>query len=302
MNILVKILNLLSAVLNLLSAVKIGRYCLAALLAMTCISQSPAFADINLVFGTYAADKPTETVRKFKPFLEYLSKEMTRELGEPVVIRMKIAPKYNQGISDLTEGRVDISRFGPASYVTAKDLNRNIRIVAMESKAGAKTFKGIIAVHSDSDFKELKDLKGHSFAFGDPLSTIGRYLAQAQLLDAGISSDDLKEFGYLGRHDRVGTAVGNRDFDAGALKESTFEKLMAKDVPIRKLVAFDNVTKPWIASSDTPPRIYNALRMAMLSANDLQVLKSISKSGFLPGDDRDFDIIRAAIKRSALFE
>lgn len=269
---------------------------------MVSLSQSAAYADISLTFGTYAADKPTETVRKFKPFLDYLSREMAQELGEPVTIKMKIAPEYNQGISDLTEGHVDFSRFGPASYVTAKGQNPNIKIIAMETKGGAKIFKGIIAVHSDSEFQELKDLSGRSFAFGAPLSTIGRYLAQAQLLDAGISGSDLESFAYLGRHDRVGTAVGNQDFDAGALKESTFKKLMAKNVPIKQLHAFDNVTKPWISSSTTPPRIHQALRSAMLAATDANILKNISKSGFLPGDDQDFDLIRSAMKRSALFD
>ncbi len=274
---------------------------LALAVAISCIGISPAVAQINLTFGTYAADKPTATVRKFIPFLDYLAKEMTLALDEPVTIKIQIASKYSQAITELTEGRVDFARFGPASYVTAKKQNPNIQIIAMETKNGKKTFKGIIAVHSDSNIKELKDLKGHSFAFGAPLSTIGRYLAQAMLLDAGITGEDLSEFAFLGRHDRVGTAVGNQDFDAGALKESTFDKLTAKNTPIKELVSFDNVTKPWIASPNISPRIYNALVAAMLNATDPEVLKSISKSGFLTGNDHDYDTIRTAMLRSTEF-
>jgi phosphate/phosphite/phosphonate ABC transporter binding protein len=274
---------------------------LAPIVAISSASISPSYAQISLTFGTYAADKPTETVRKFKPFLDYLSTELSNSLGEPVTIRIKIASEYDQGISDLTEGRVDFSRFGPASYVTAKKQNPAIRIIAMESKNGKKTFQGIIAVHSGSDMQGVKDLKGRSFAFGAPLSTIGRYLAQAQLLDAGVTGNDLKRFAYLGRHDRVGRAVGNRDFDAGALKESTFRKLQAKNIPIKALLEFDNVTKPWIASSEIPVRIFDALTTAMLNAADPDVLKTVSKSGFLPGDDSDYDAIRSAMLRSTDF-
>jgi phosphonate transport system substrate-binding protein len=262
---------------------------------------SIAHADVTLVFGTYAADKPTATVRKFKPFLDYLSREMTKELNEPVRVKIKIASEYNQGISALVDGHVDFSRFGPASYVMAKDQNPKIKIIAMESKKGKKTFKGIIAVHSDSPFEKLEDLKGHSFAFGAPLSTIGRYLAQAHLLEAGISGNDLDQFSYLGRHDRVGAAIGNQDFDAGALKESTYKQLISKGTPLKTLIAFDNVTKPWIASAKMSPRIFRALSKIMLETDNPDILKNISKSGFLTGQDQDYNSIRTAIARSADF-
>lgn len=291
----------IAKIVNICCGINLYKTLLATVLALSNLTLSPAYADINLTFGTYAAVKPTATARKFVPFLNALAKIMTNILDEPVTIKIKIASKYEAGIIDLTQGHVDFSRFGPASYVTAKNLNPRIKIIAMESKKGAKTFKGIIAVHSESTIENLTALKGRSFAFGDKLSTIGRYLAQAELLNAGISGNDLAHYEYLGRHDKVGAAVGNKYFDAGALKENTFKKLQAKNIPIKALFTFDNVTKPWIASSKIPPRIFNALRIAMLNASDPEMLKDISKSGFLPGEDQDYDAIRAAIKRSAQF-
>ncbi len=270
-------------------------------MAILCFLQSPAIADVNLTFGTYAAVKPTSTAHKFIPFLDYLAKKMTATLGETVTIKIKIASEYKTGIADLTEERVDFSRFGPASYVTAKKQTPGIQIIAMETKNGAKTFKGVIAVHSDSAIKDLGDLKGRSFAFGDKLSTIGRYLAQAHLLDAGIFGSDLAKYAYLGRHDKVGAAVGHGSFDAGALKENTFKKMQAKGTPIKVLYTFNNITKPWIARASLQPRIYHALNTAMLQVDNPAVLKNISKSGFVNGDDSDYNIIRAAIKRSAQF-
>lgn len=96
----------------------------------------PLHADVNLVFGTYAADKPTTTIKKYKPFLDYLAARMTEILDQPVIIRMKISKEYEESIADLAQGTVDFSRFGPASYVTVKDLNPDIQIVAMELKKG----------------------------------------------------------------------------------------------------------------------------------------------------------------------
>lgn len=276
---------------------------IACLLAALAAISLPAAsrADVDLVFGTYTADKPSDTVRLYKPFLKYLETELAVVLNEPVNIRMKITGKYAASIDDLATGKVDFSRFGPASYITVKDKNDGIEIIAMESKNGKKTFKGIIAIHADSDISNLTDLRGKRFAFGDPLSTIGRYLSQNELLKAGITGEDLRSFDFLGRHDLVGTSVGLGKHDAGALKESTFKKLVSKNTPIKSLVEFNNVTKPWLAKSDMDPKVLDAMRQVMLAATDETALRGIAESGFLQGTDADYDTIRTSMKRSQGF-
>lgn len=247
------------------------------------------------------ADKPTATVRQYQPFLSFLSERMSERLGEPVTIRLKIAKEYGEGIRQLAAGEVDFARFGPASYVHVMKENPDIRIVAMESKNGGKRFNGVIVVHADSPVQSVEELAGQSFAFGDELSTIGRYLAQEYLLEAGISSEDLAEFAYLGRHDLVGEAVGAGKYAAGALKESTYKKLADKGVPIRVLASFENVTKPWLASADMAPEVLEAMRQVMLSSENEERVRKISKNGFLTGADEDYDIIRRAMERSLAF-
>ena len=261
----------------------------------------PAQAEVNLVFGTYAADKPTVTFRKFKPFLDYLAAEMTSILGEEVNISMKIAKDGLDGIDDLATGQVDFARFGPASYITVFERDPGIRIIAMELQDGNKRFNGIIAVHADSNIQSLSELARHSFAFGDPLSTIGRYLSQSHLIDAGITSQELSGYDYLGRHDIVGAAVGEGRFAAGALKESTFKKLLKQGVPIRSLFTFENVTKPWLATSELEPRVLDAMRHVMLSTTDPEILDSIAKDGFTEGSDADYDFVRKAMQHSSMF-
>lgn len=279
---------------------KSGLGILAAAAALW-LAPLPAMADISLTFGTYAADKPTTTVRKYRPFLSFLEARLSEELGEPVSIKMKIAKEYQEGIDDLASGTVDFARFGPASYVHVKTQNQGVQLITMESKKGEKRFKGVIVVHADSDITTLEQLRGKSFAFGDELSTIGRYLSQAELLDAGISSSDLSGFDFLGRHDLVGEAVGAGRFTAGALKESTYKQLVAKGVPIKVLASFDNVTKPWLASAGTDPKVVAAMRRVMLASENEEIVQRISKNGFLEGTDDDYDFVRKAMEQSLSF-
>lgn len=283
------------------SSVRRGVGAMAVLSVLLLLIAAPLRADTELTFGTYAADKPSATVRQYQPFLSFLSERMSAELGRPVTIKLKIAKEYGEGIRQLAAGEVDFARFGPASYVHVMKENPDVQIVAIESKNGGKRFKGVIVVHQDSTAQTVEDLAGLSFAFGDELSTIGRYLAQEYLLEAGIGSDDLHEFEYLGRHDLVGEAVGAGRFSAGALKESTYKKLVAKGVPIRVLASFENVTKPWLAASDMPEDVLAAMRRVMLSSENEEIVRRISKNGFLLGSDQDYDIIRRAMERSLAF-
>jgi len=266
-----------------------------ALLALLAAGQQ-ARAETTLIFGVYASDKPTSMVTQFRPLLNALEKSMSRRLGEPVTIRMQIAKTYQEGLARLVEGRVDFSRFGPASYVEAKRLEPGLGILAIEANGGQKTFNGVICVRADSDVQRLSDLKGRSFAFGDEGSTIGRYLAQLYLLRHGIHAGDLSKYDYLERHDLVGAAVGSGRYDAGALKENTYEKLVHDGVPLRTLAVFPNVTKPWIARKGLPPHIAEAITAGLLEVGTPELMKGLEADGFVTGSDEDFELIRQAIE------
>ncbi len=276
--------------------------CLLALLFLALAAGiPPARADVDLKFGVYVSDKPTEMVRKFRPVLDALEIAMSGELGEAVHIKMRVAGDYEAGIDDLVTGAVDFARFGPASYVLAKERNPELRILSVESEKGTKVFYGIICVAKESPIRAVEDLHGKSFAFGNSRSTIGRYLSQLFLFRHGIGAKDLSAYGYLERHDKVGTAVARNQFDAGALKEGTFKKLVAKGLPIRAIASFPNVTKPWIARGGLAPKVFDALRAALLRMRDPAALKALKKDGFLEGGDDDYAVIRKAMASNALF-
>jgi len=275
---------------------------LAAAAAAIFLSTS-VWADgpVRLNFGVYSSNKPSAMVKIFKPTLQELEDRMSARLRRDVDIRMQIAKDYEQGISHLTSGKVDFSRFGPASYIEAKRVNQDLKILAVENKNNAKVFYGIIAVNKNSDIQDIAQLKGKSFAFGDEGSTIGRFLSQLHLEKNGVRAADLSNYEYLGRHDKVGTAVGAGSFDAGALNESTFKKLLDKGEPIRELARFPNVTKPWIARSGLDPDIYTALRDSLLEITNEMALKGLKVDGFLQGDEDDYSEIRTAMENNYVF-
>ncbi|HHJ39485.1 MAG: phosphonate ABC transporter substrate-binding protein [Methylothermaceae bacteria B42] len=270
-----------------------GRFCkkiLAVLFGLAWLG--PVCAQMDLKFGVYTTDKPTAVVKKLRPVLNQIQSRLQSMLGEPVRIRMQIARSYAKGIEDLIAGKVDFARLGPASYVGVKRRYPDIRLLALESNNGRKRFSGVIVVHRNSTINSVKELKGKTFAFGDSRSTIGRYLSQQYLYQAGLRASDLKKYEYLGRHDRVGWAVADGTFDAGALKEGTFKKLVQQGAPLRVLAAFENVTKPWVARFGLSQQLFTALQKSLLS---------LGKERFLPPEEGDFAFISQAMDSNHQF-
>jgi len=225
------------------NAMRVGATC-ALVLAFGAVD---AAAETKVIFGAYSSDKPSAMIAQVHPALAAISKKIAEMYGEKVTFRMQIVRGYKKGVDHLIAKKFDIMRLGPASYVMAKKRAPEIFILAMENKKGRKTFNGVIAVHKDSTLSELSQLRDRTFAFGSKRSTLGRFFAQLTLTKAGVLAKDLRKFKYLGRHDKVGRAVGAKLFEAGALEGTTFAKLVSKGVPIRALVEFSNATRPWIA-------------------------------------------------------
>ena len=244
----------------------------------------------ELTFGVYAHIRPTEMLRKMEPLRDYLEKSLNRA-GRPIKVSLRIYPTYSEGIDALVKGDVDFVRFGPVSYVLAKQLQPKIRLLAMESNGGSKRFNGVISVPLDSPINSMKDLKGKRIAFGNPRSTAGRFMAQAALVKEGITGKELAGHAYLGRHDKVAFAVAANNYDAGAINENTFHK-NAHAKGLRKLLAFPCVTKPWVASSHLGDELFADVQQTLLHLKDKRALKPIKRDGFLSAVDGDYDLIR----------
>jgi phosphonate transport system substrate-binding protein len=256
---------------------------------------------VQLEFGVYQSDKATVMYRKLNPVLEWMQDDLEARLKRSVDIHLTIFKTYENGIESLAKGQIDFVRFGPASYITAKKQSDGIQLIAMELENGEKRFQGVIAVKQDSAIKSLADLKGKRFAFGDQNSTIGRYLAQAELVKANVHSKDLASFAYLGRHDTVARAVELGDFEAGSLAFNTFEESRAAG-KLRALCTFENVTKPWIARVGLDPAIVAALHDSLVSLKDAAVLKELKISGFANATDAEYAFVREGMKRADEFE
>lgn len=252
----------------------------------------------DIKFGVYTSDQPTVMYQKFKPIIDYLENNLKNN-GINKKIKLKIYPTYESAIEGLVKGEYDFARFGPASYILAKEKNPNVKLLVQEINKGKKRFNGVFITKNNSSIKKLEDLRGKTFAFGDDKSTIGRYLSQAEMLKNGINKDNLKSFEYLGRHDKVALAIVNGDFDAGVVKDSTFKKY--KNRGLKSFYTFENVTKPWLVREGFPVNDYKILKNAMIELKDAKILKIFKGVSFIATNDEEYDFVREGMILSKKF-
>lgn len=261
----------------------------------------PGPRTVHLRFGLYQTEKATEMYKRFTPFLEALQDDTSKRMSAPCDIELSIFKTYDEAIDALVGGTVDFVHFGPASYITAKERNADIELLAMEHENGEKISKGVIIVRKDSPIQSIEDLRGKTFAFGDKNSTVGRYLVQAELATHKVFAKDLANFKYLERHDQVASAVEHGDFDAGSVKFTSFKKANERNT-LRALATFDNVTKPVVARAGLDRAVFRALQESLIAYKNDAFFKEMKITGFTSASDEDFKLVRDGIRLANKFE
>ncbi|CBE68932.1 MAG: putative selenate ABC transporter substrate-binding protein [Candidatus Methylomirabilis oxygeniifera] len=201
----------------------------------------PAWSETPKVLRVSAIpdENPTELMRIYTPFAEYLSKE----LGIPV----KYIPvvDYAATVEALAAKKLDMVWYGGFTFVQARKRTGNaIPVVSREEDL---RFHSKFITRPDTGIKTLADLKGKSFSFGSVSSTSGHLMPRYFLLQNGIDPEkDFATFSFSGAHDATALWVESGKVDAGALNEAVWDKLVqAKKVDLNKVQVFWT-TPPYI--------------------------------------------------------
>ena len=248
-----------------------------------------------LVFWIHPYLPATELIKRFTPLARYLEDKLSR----PVTI--KIEKSYQAHINRVGNDEFDIAFMGPSSYVNMSGAYGKKPLLARLVVRGKPVFFGMIIVRTDSPINNLKDLRGKSFAFGDPNSTMSHLVPRYMLKKAGVGLNDLKKYEFLHTHHNVALGVLGGYYDAGGVKEEVFRqyrerglRMLAKSPPISE--------HPFVARTTLPTTLVEALRKAFLELNGNDrgpaVLTSIKKSvtGIAPARNEDYDTLRSVMR------
>ena len=102
--------------------------------------------------------------RKYQPLLEFF------KLHTGLQFELLIPESCDQLVQWFADKRIDMARFGGASYVKAS-LQSKASPLVMRDVDGR--FRSVALVHADNPANSLRDVEGASLAFGDRFSTAG---------------------------------------------------------------------------------------------------------------------------------
>lgn len=271
------------------------RLALFAMLAITGLLNGSASAKDALTLGIHPYKSPAKLIKAYTPLANYL----TEKIGIPVNI--SISKDYQTHIDAIGKDKFDIAYMGPASYVSLVNHYGKKPLLACQQIHGKSTFQGKIIARKDSPLQSLEQLKGKSFAFGDPSSTMSHLVPRYMLWKDGIGVEQLERFNFLGSHDNVALAVLAGEYAAGAVKEAVFYKYQARGLKVLE-------TTPalsehlFVASGKLDPAILSKLREAFYALskapNGKKIMGSIKPgiTAMTPVEDKDYDNLREILR------
>ncbi|MCZ6726926.1 MAG: phosphate/phosphite/phosphonate ABC transporter substrate-binding protein [Acidobacteria bacterium] len=240
--------------------------CALALFALAA-GPAPAAEDFRLVFIAY--QNPDQLVDNVEPVVEYLE----ARLG--VGVKAYVATDYAAVVEALRGETADAGFMGPLQYVLAHQEAGAYPILG-EVYSGSSTYVSRIFVRKDSGIESVEQLKDHSIAFVDPLSSSGYMypldvFRQQGLIDHRDDADAF--FGriyFAGGDEQAIRAVYNGFVDAAGIGQYSFTLLRPEE---RDQMVAIGESRPIpshcvVVRKGADPELVDGLREALLALND----------------------------------
>lgn len=250
-----------------------------------------------LTFGVFPRFNATETVKRFTPLAQYLS----RQLGRRVVLATaKDFKRFEEGVS---RSQYDLVLYNQLAYV-GSHKHYDYELLAKNEEFGRTTLAPAIVVRSDGPIRRLSDLRGRKIVFGGDQTSMIAYLANIALLQsAGLKSGDYTAT-FAKTPVNAVLAVLYGQADAAGAADSVLKLLEkgGKDISSLRLVAIGEQLPhmAWATSPEVDPSTRRAIARALLALNEgpanRALLARAGMTGIAAASDDEYDVHRRIIK------
>ncbi len=181
---------------------------------------------IRIVFIAY--ENPNQLLENVHPVIDYLEEQLGRG------VRGFAATDYAGVVEALRNETADVGFMGPLQYVMAHKQAGAYPILG-EVYAGSPTYHARIFVRKDSGIKTLKDLKGKTIAFVDPISSSGYMYPLDVFIEGGLIKSKekaerfFKRIYFAGGDEQALRAVYNKFVDAAGIGQYSYGLLRPEE-------------------------------------------------------------------------
>ncbi len=187
----------------------------------------PTLEPLRITLTPY--ENPDKLIDNVKPALSFLEEEMGRPIEHFVTL------DYSAAVEALAGGSADVSFLPPLPYVLTHARTGAIAVLG-EVYAGRPYYYSQIFVRKDSGIETLKDLKGRTIAYVDPISSSGYLYPHDIFVRAGLIKDRKTPKGgffrrvyFAGGDQQAIHAVYNKHVDAAGIGEFAINLLRLEE-------------------------------------------------------------------------
>lgn len=244
---------------------------------------------------------PLTIYRRFDPLMKYLSEKTGYEF------KLVIPRDFEEFVKIVKNQEVHFSYQNPYVYallsrekkVKAINITVGEDCVKEESDiCGGDKFRGVIIVRSDSEIKDLKDLRGRKILIVSPYSA-GGFLSQKIYLEKkGFNL--YRDFRIIDvkRQEKVIIGVYKGLGEAGFVRESALG-VFGKEIDLSKIkiLAYTETLPNWpFAVVRASPELTKTVQTLLSELKDDYVLKNLRIKEFRPAKDEDFKELKNYIR------
>lgn len=231
-------------------------------------------------------------IQNAQPLRAHLERALSKQ------VEIVVTTDYSSMIEAMRFGRIEVAYFGPFSYVLAKSRAPGIEPFAVGVERGSPTYHSVMIAQAGGPVRELVDIRGRPFGFGDQASTSSHLVPRATILQRAslVGGRDYRVV-HLGTHDAVARAVQGGQVPAGALSKPILDTLIRRGTIDAARIAEIGLSEPipnypMVLQGNLAEPLKAAIRAAFIDLRDAEVLRSFRVEGFAPTNDEAYNVLR----------
>jgi phosphonate transport system substrate-binding protein len=238
---------------------------------------------------------PKDTFVYYRQLLDYIGHGLGRDVQ---FIQRKTYGEINEL---LGRGQIDFAFICSGPYVVGKD-KYGFELLATPEVQNSHFYQSYLIVNRTSNFRKMKDLKGHVFAFTDPDSNTGKLVPTYWLSRMGERPETFfSKTIYTYSHDNSILAVAKSLVDGAAIDSLIWYYYHRKNPVFTSKTRIIRKSEPYgippiVASRFLAPDLKNRIRQVLFAMHNdpggQEILEELMIDRFTSTQDAWYDSIR----------
>ena len=232
----------------------------------------------------------------YQPLMDFLSKELNRELHMDTIPEDELAYL-------LAKGEYDMGIFTPFPYLRAKLDFPELEVFASHTVNGEDSYSGCIMIRKESGIQSLHELKARNFLFVKPSSTSGYKYPKGIFTERSLDVDaGFFSYTFSGGHGRSLQALIDREVDGIAIDTRVYDAMSSHEKDsYHMLECYEIPYHAYVFSPGIDTMLKEELKQVMFEAHKNPASKGIFDNPLLiekwhPQSDEAYNSLRRYLR------